>query len=83
MSDPEEIVEIDVRGEVCPYPELMTKRRLEQMDPGTMLHVLTDHGAATRNVPDMVEHTGLGRCLEIRPEGRGIFRIVVRREGGA
>jgi hypothetical protein len=39
---------LDVRGEVCPYPELRTRRRLEVLAAGDVLCVRTDLGAAVR-----------------------------------
>ena len=81
MSDGSGAIELDVRGEVCPYPELRTRRRLEGLEPGQILRVITDHAAAVRNVPDMVARDGTGEVLEVESRRRGVFLISIRRTG--
>jgi len=46
MLKPEVKKVVDVRGEVCPVPEMIAKRELMKIKPGEMLELLVDHPAA-------------------------------------
>ena len=59
---------LDVQGEICPYPQIYTKKKLESMAAGKTLLVLTDHPPAgeetiphlcqAMNYPCVVEKKG-------------------------
>ncbi|MHA1771972.1 MAG: sulfurtransferase TusA family protein [Candidatus Thorarchaeota archaeon] len=49
--------ELDVRGQVCPYPALKTKKALMKMKPGTILKVLIDHPPAVDSVKREIAKT--------------------------
>ena len=59
---------LDVQGEICPYPQLYTRKKLESMAAGKVLEVLTDH-------PPAGEETIPGYCQEMG------YPIVVKKEG--
>ncbi|MBI2857184.1 MAG: sulfurtransferase TusA family protein [Chloroflexi bacterium] len=44
-------VELDLRGEVCPYTFVKSKLALEEMDLEQVLRVTVDHLPAVENVP--------------------------------
>ncbi len=44
-------VELDVRGEVCPYPAMKAREALERLGPDDKLIVRTDHAPALSTVP--------------------------------
>ncbi len=46
---------LDVRGEVCPYPQIETKKALKELNGGQVLVVYTDHVDAVANVPSAVK----------------------------
>ncbi len=50
-------VELDVRGQVCPYPALRTKKALMKTPPGNILRVLIDHPPAVESVQREVAKT--------------------------
>lgn len=50
--------EIDIRGDVCPYTFVKSKLKLEGMESGQVLRILTDHEPATINVPKSMENEG-------------------------
>jgi tRNA 2-thiouridine synthesizing protein A len=50
--------EIDIRGEVCPYTFVKSKLKIETIAPGEVLRIVTDHEAATKNVPRSMENEG-------------------------
>lgn len=71
--------EVDVRGEVCPYPVDAALEALARMRPGEVLAELTDHTISTHTVPAAVERSGLGRVLRIEETEPGLYRILLER----
>ncbi|HEY8393705.1 MAG TPA: sulfurtransferase TusA family protein [Thermaerobacter sp.] len=71
--------ELDVTGEVCPYPVDAALQALAQMRPGQVLAELTDHTISTHTVPAAVERSGLGRVLRIEEQEPGLYRILLQR----
>ncbi len=51
-------VEADIRGEVCPYTFVKSKLKIEMMEPGQVLRVVTDHEPATVNVTKSMQDEG-------------------------
>ncbi|MBI2919404.1 MAG: sulfurtransferase TusA family protein [Chloroflexi bacterium] len=51
-------VELDLKGEVCPYTFVKSKLALEEMDVGQVLQVIVDHEPATTNVPRSMTNEG-------------------------
>jgi TusA-related sulfurtransferase len=48
---------LDLRGEVCPHPVMLTLEQLARMRPGQVLQVVADCPAALVNVPlEVVRH---------------------------
>jgi len=64
---------IDARGMMCPQPVVMTKKKLEKMDSGT-LDVIVDNKPSSLNVARFVKNTG---CLAEVEEKDGVFIIHV------
>ncbi|HEY8552652.1 MAG TPA: sulfurtransferase TusA family protein [Thermaerobacter sp.] len=71
--------EIDVTGEICPYPVDAALEALASMTPGQVLAELTDHTISTHTVPAAVERSGLGEVLRIEEKEPGLYRILIRR----
>lgn len=70
---------IDVKGEVCPYPQIAARRGLQKLAAGQVLALETDHTISTETVPNMVQNEGLAEVLGILPAARGVWRIYLRR----
>jgi tRNA 2-thiouridine synthesizing protein A len=71
---------LDVLGEICPYPQLYTKKKLEKMAEGKVLEVVTDHPpAAEETIPGYCRQ--MGYPFSVKKEG-SIYRIVIRKERG-
>jgi TusA-related sulfurtransferase len=61
MSDPTPVRSVDVRGQICPYPIIETRKALKDLRPGETMEVLTDnpetahetmiHLCTTKNYP--------------------------------
>jgi tRNA 2-thiouridine synthesizing protein A len=66
--------ELDVRGQVCPYPALRTKKELMRMAPGQVLKVMIDHPPAVDSVKREVEKTK-SKFLATEDEGDGEWNV--------
>jgi tRNA 2-thiouridine synthesizing protein A len=66
-------MELDVRGEMCPYPAMKAKEALQKLGNGDSLDLLTDHAPALSTVP--WEGAKLGFKSEVTVEGAGEWRI--------
>ncbi|MDY6775677.1 MAG: sulfurtransferase TusA family protein [Halobacteria archaeon] len=51
-------MEIDVTGEVCPYPQLEAKKAMKKLSPGETFVEVTDHVDSVENVPEVVGDDG-------------------------
>ncbi|MBV9582202.1 MAG: sulfurtransferase TusA family protein [Chloroflexi bacterium] len=43
--------QLDVRGEICPYPMMKAAEALKKLPSGESLQVLTDHAPALSTIP--------------------------------
>ncbi len=73
-------MELDVRGEICPYPMLKTVEFLKQHPGIAALTVLTDHSPALATIP--WEAAKLGYEAEIETVGPAEWRIRLRKAAG-
>jgi tRNA 2-thiouridine synthesizing protein A len=74
-------VDLDLRGEVCPYTFLRTRLALERLPPGALLRVLVDNETSARDVPRSLANAG-HEVLTCEPGGAGAW-LIVTRKGGA
>ncbi|MDP6782144.1 MAG: sulfurtransferase TusA family protein [Dehalococcoidia bacterium] len=51
-------VELDLKGEICPYTFVKSKLELEEMELGQVLRVVVDHRPAVENVPRSMKNEG-------------------------
>jgi tRNA 2-thiouridine synthesizing protein A len=70
-------VELDLRGEVCPYTFLKARLALEDLPVGAVLRVLVDNEASARDVPRSLASAG-HVVLECAPTG-DVWVILTRR----
>ena len=68
---------IDVRGEVCPVPDVDTKRALKKMNSGEVLEVLIDYAMSKERIPASVEKNG-HEVLAIEDVGPSEWRILIK-----
>jgi tRNA 2-thiouridine synthesizing protein A len=71
-------VELDLRGEVCPYTFLKARLALEGLSAGAVLRVLVDNEASARDVPRSLASAGHA-VLECAPTGDALWAILVSR----
>jgi tRNA 2-thiouridine synthesizing protein A len=68
---------LDVRGYVCPHPQLYTKKALEKIQEGGMLEVVFDNPSSAESIAAMCDTTG----DEIVEQGmkKGTYRWKIRK----
>lgn len=49
---------LDVRGEICPYPDVNTMTTLKQMKKGEVLEVLVDYPLSVERIPRSAKKNG-------------------------
>lgn len=67
---------IDECGEVCPVPDVDTKRALSAMQSGEVLEVLVDYPLSKERIPATVERLG-HKVLAIEETGLSSWRILI------
>jgi len=71
---------IDARGEVCPIPDVETKRALKDMKPGEILEVWIDYPLSNERIPETVKKLG-HEVLEIEEVGKSEWKIYIKVKG--
>jgi TusA-related sulfurtransferase len=78
MSSNEKPTEVlDVRGEVCPYPDVKTQKKVKKMKSGEILEVLVDYPLSAERIPRSVEKQG-HEVLKVEKTGTGEWRILIK-----
>lgn len=54
----EGLYRLDVRGLVCPYPQLLVTRALSNLSPNEKLEVILDNPPSVRDIPPTLEGRG-------------------------
>ncbi len=75
----EHCYEIDVRGLVCPYPQLLVMRVLANLSSDDILEVLVDNPPSARDIPKAVGDSG-HRVLDTSRSDASAWRIVIQTE---
>lgn len=70
--------QLDVRGEICPYPMMKAVQALKKLAPEEEgLEVITDHAPALETIP--TQAVRLGFQTEIEEIGSPEWRITIKR----
>jgi tRNA 2-thiouridine synthesizing protein A len=56
--------QLDVRGEICPYPMMKASEALKKLRTGESLQVLTDHAPALSTIPWEAAKHGFRATIE-------------------
>jgi tRNA 2-thiouridine synthesizing protein A len=72
-------MELDVRGDICPYPMLKTVEALKKLPEGETLVVITDHAPALETIPTQARRRGY--AVTIEQVGDPEWRITLTPEG--
>ena len=68
---------LDVRGEVCPYPDVKTQKKVKKMKSGEVLEILVDYPLSAERIPRSVEKQGHG-VLKVEKTGTSEWRILIK-----
>jgi tRNA 2-thiouridine synthesizing protein A len=68
---------LDVRGYVCPHPQLYTKKAMERLKPGELLELKFDNPSSGESIATMCDNTG-DEIVEQKQEA-GLFVWHVRK----
>jgi tRNA 2-thiouridine synthesizing protein A len=68
---------IDECGEVCPIPDVDTKRALSKMKSGEILEVNIDYPLSKERIPATVERMG-HEVLLVEETGPSAWRILIK-----
>lgn len=79
LSDKEPTEVLDVLGRVCPYPLVLTKKKIEKMDAGSTLKVLCDAPASAEDsIPQWAAKQG--HTLESVKQGEETWDIYIQKK---
>ncbi len=69
---------LDVRGEICPYPDIKARKKLKEMESGQVLEILTDYPLSLERIPRSSEKEG-HEVLKLEKIDKGPdHRIIIR-----
>jgi TusA-related sulfurtransferase len=68
---------VDVRGEVCPVPDVDTKRAIKKAKDGDIIMVQTDYAMSKERIPEAVKKMG-SEVLEIEEVGASDWNIYIK-----
>ncbi|MDN5342570.1 sulfurtransferase TusA family protein [Oceanotoga sp. DSM 15011] len=77
MADYNVTKTLDVMGEVCPVPDVETKRALKKMKAGEILEVLIDYPMSKERIPETVKKMG-HEVLEVKDAGTSEWKIYIK-----
>lgn len=81
MAEPRKVGDrdylLDVRGYVCPYPQIYTSQALSRLPKGSLLRVLTDNPPSVENVQSVARRAG-ARVLSVQARD-GEWEIAIER----
>ena len=68
---------LDVRGEVCPYPDVKSMRKAKKMNSGEILEILLDYPLSAEKIPASMKKKG-HEVLSVDKEGNSEWKILVK-----
>lgn len=79
MSDvTQTITEVDVRGEICPFPMMKAVEAMKKAKADEIIQVLLDHAPALETIPTQAAR--LGWEWEVEETGSPEWRMTLRRK---
>lgn len=68
---------LDCRGEVCPYPDVKSKRKAKKMKSGEILEVLLDYPLSAERIPETMKSMG-NEVISIEKVADAEWKIIVK-----
>jgi tRNA 2-thiouridine synthesizing protein A len=69
---------LDVTGEICPYPLMLTKQKMGEITAGEQLVVIVDYAKSVEDIPRWAKEEG-HTVLAISEVGRTQWEIVLEK----
>jgi len=69
--------ELDARGLVCPYPQLLVTRALSNLSLDDVLEVILDNPPSVRDIPPSLKEKGY-EVLDVSQLDSSMWKIVVQ-----
>lgn len=76
MIKPDQV--IDVKGQMCPRPLLITKQTLKAMRPGQVLQVISDDLTTRLTFQSYLEHSG-DELMDVHQDGPVIHHYIMKK----
>lgn len=71
-------MKLDVRGEICPYPQMKAVEAMKKAKPDEVIEVYTDHPPTLETIPTQAER--LGFAVKIEEIGSGDWKLTLTRK---
>ena len=68
---------LDCTGEVCPYPDVKSKRKVKKMNSGEVLEVLVDYPLSAERIPETMESLG-HKVVSVDKTGTSSWKILIQ-----
>ncbi len=68
---------LDCRGEVCPYPDVKSKRKVKKMGSGEILKIIIDYPLSAERIPETLKSMG-NEVLSVDKVGNSEWEILVK-----
>lgn len=68
---------LDCRGEVCPYPDVKSKRKAKKMSSGEVLKIIIDYPLSAERIPETLKSMG-NEVLSVEKVGNSEWEILVK-----
>jgi TusA-related sulfurtransferase len=68
---------LDCTGEVCPYPDVKSKRKVKKMKSGEVLEILIDYPLSAERIPETMKSMG-HEVLSVDKTGDSSWKILVQ-----
>lgn len=75
------IVEVDVRGEICPFPMMKAVEVMKKAGPDEVIHILIDHAPALETIPTQAAR--LGWQWQVEEVDAAEWRMVLTRKAAS
>ncbi len=69
---------LDVTGEICPYPLMLTKQKMGTLTSGDQLAVIVDYAKSVEDIPRWAKEEGYS-VLAVSEVGRTQWEIVLEK----
>ena len=68
---------LDCTGDVCPYPDVKSKRKVKKMNSGEVLEILIDYPLSAERIPESMESMG-HKVLSVDKTGDSSWKILIQ-----